>query len=139
MTGVQTCALPIWNSIAALFTEIRRITQGVDAQGNVVLDGSADVLVMDGCRFVKDKDATSNAIYYLNTNYLRWQTLPFVGSSEQDVIATLPLQTGMGDSGITAAVVRLARTGAASKFSLMTQCQLVVKKPTAMGKRLNVA
>jgi len=133
------CSTAVWNSIAALFTEIRRINQNVDAMGRVVLDGSADELVIDKCRFIKDKDATANAIYYLNTNYLRWQTLPFVGTSEQDVIATLPLQTGMGTAGVSASVVRLARTGAAAKFTLMTQCQLVVKKPIAMGKRLNVA
>lgn len=136
---VAMCPSAVWNAIAALFSEVRRYNQGTDAAGRVILDGSVDEIVFDGCRFLKDKDATANVIYYLNTNYLRWQTLPFVGSAEQDVIAQLPLQTGMGSSGVTAAVVKLARTGAAAKFSLMTQCQLVVKKPIAMGKRLNVA
>lgn len=136
---IALCSSAVWNKIAALFTEIRRINQTVDGAGRVVLDGSANEIVVDGCRFLKDKDCTANAIYYLNTNYLYWANLPMESTDDMELIARVPLQTGFGTSIVQGNIFRLARTGAARKFTIQTQSQLVVKKPKAMGKRLNVA
>lgn len=137
--NVALCSSAVWNKVAALFTEIRRITQTSDGAGRVVLDGSANEIMVDGCRFIRDKDCTSNVIYYLNTNYLFWANLPMASTDDKELVAQVPLQTGMGSSIVTGNIFRLARTGAARKFTIETQSQLVVKKPKAMGKRLNVA
>lgn len=136
---VALCNTAIWNKLAAQFTEVRRFTQDVFLGGRqVTLDASVDAIVIDGCVFVKDKDATANAIYYLNSAYVSWEFLPPAVEILPEGATMMQLEDSQGGLGLQVAVYPIARLGAAGKFTMEAQLQLKVEKPNACGKRLNV-
>lgn len=130
----------VWNKLAALFQEQRRYNQDIFlGSRRVTLDNSVDAIVIDGVLFLKDKDATANGIYYINSNYVYWEYLPpaqFSALPEQST--TMQLEDTQGSLGLQVAVYPLARTGAARKVTCEAQLQLVVEKPNSCGVRLNV-
>lgn len=138
------CPTNIWNKLASKFSEFRRFNQDVTVGGRIVkMDASVGVLEIDGCIFVKDKDCTAGAIYYLNTNYVRWEFLPFAQSQmAQQMLARVREQAmddGFGAMPLGMLCKALGETGAAQKMTCQVQLQLVVAKPNACGKRLNVS
>jgi hypothetical protein len=136
---VALCNTAIWNKLAAQFTEVRRYNQDVFLGGRqVTLDASVDAIVIDGCMFVKDKDATANAILYLNSAYVSWEYLPPAIEILPDGAAMMQLEDTQGSLGMQVAVYPIARTGAAGKFTMEVQLQLKIEKPNACGKRVNV-
>lgn len=140
--NLALCDTTRWNNVAALFTELRRYQQDVFVDGarEIKMDASVDAIVIDGCMFVKDKDATAGRIYYLNTNYVYWQSLPPAADGPlAENMSVMQLADSAGDLGAQMAVRPLARTGAAAKVTASVQMQLVVEKPNACGVRKNVA
>lgn len=142
MPDVALCPSAVFLKLAALFDPLRRFDQAITVdlpKGSVVLDASVGKIVVEGCVFICDKDATAQQVQYLNTNYVWWQFLPpaddemlvedMMVAGMQDTLGGLPL--GMN-------VYSLARTGAARKFSAEVQAQLVVSKPNACGVRKNI-
>lgn len=140
---IAVCPTAVWNKLASLFTDMRRYTQDVMTNGGPVrLDASVDALVIDGCTVLKDKDATANRIYYLNTEAVEIQYIP------QDIAGNTPLadvamaadaDDGFGAIPLGMKVYKLAKSGPSQKFSAQIHAALVVTNPKACGVRKNVS
>lgn len=126
---IGVCGTAVYNKLAGLFTEVRRI----NAPG--LMDLSVTGIEVDGCMIIKDKDCTANALYYLNPNYLELQYLPQV---EMD--GAFDIEANDGETSLNLGIkgYDLARVGAAERGSFESFLQLVVRHPKAMGKRLNI-
>jgi hypothetical protein len=139
---IAYCNSAAWNKLASLFTEVRRYNQDsvTTAKGKVTLDASVGAIELDGCTFVKDKDATAGSIYYVNSNYVEVEYLPFVDEDVlKEVMRTdMNLSDGYGPMPLGMTCIQLARAGAARKWTSMVQLQLAVRKPNACGIRLNL-
>ncbi len=137
---IALCASAVWNKLASLFQEFRRYNQDVNVGGRTVhLDASVSALELDGCIFIKDKDATANQIYYINPDYVRWEYMPFAGM--EPLMAQMREQAiddGYGAMPLGMLWKPLAVTGAAQKMTGQVQLQLQVEHPKACGIRKNV-
>jgi len=105
-------------------------------RGQVTLESTANVVLVDGCQFIEDKDATANAIEYWNTNEAELVVLP------QAMNFADPL--GSADDGFNKLMLgfsayELGRVGSDRRMSIEAQMQLKIMRPNAFGRRLNVA
>lgn len=139
---IALCNTAVWNKVAGLFTDVTRYNKDafVNAEGRTItMDASIDAMMIDKCMFIKDKDATANVIYYLNSNYVEWEYLPPVNlAPDANQSTVMQLQDQDGELGLALSVYPLARTGAAAKMTMEVMTQLKVTRPNACGKRLNV-
>lgn len=136
------CSTAVWNKLASLFTEFRRYNQDVmNVAGRTVsLDASVGAMEIDGCMFIKDKDATANTIYYINPNYVHWEYLPFASMAPMMVqTVEQAVDDGYGQMPLGMMCKPLSTAGASQKMTCQIQLQLVVEKPEACGRRLNVS
>jgi hypothetical protein len=76
--NLAVCSPGVFDALAEMFDPTRRYMQDIvqGGRGPVRLDGSARAIDIEGCVFVRDKDCTANAIYYLNTDYIEIEVLP---------------------------------------------------------------
>jgi len=138
------CSPTIFNMLGGRFTQLRRFPDEVreinTTRGKVTLDASVGALEFEGCVFIKDKDATANQIYYVNSNYVHWEYLPQQDEGEltQNERAA-DLDDGYGPAPLGMRVKMLAETGASKKATAMVFLNLVVEKPNTCGLRKNVA
>lgn len=148
---IAVCHPSVYNEVGNLFDSQRRLIQTVDkvmtARGTITLSGGYTGIEVDGCVFVKDKDATlesgnaSGRIYYMNTNYveLQVQVQPEFAAAMPgfNVEPEMMLQAndGFGEVPLLAAVVKLAKIGDASRFMSKAYVELRVKKPRSCGVR----
>lgn len=141
---IALCPPEVFRKLGSLFTELRRYNQQVTemntARGMVTLDASVGAIEFEGCVFIKDKDATANTIYYLNSNYVHIEFLPqpVGGLGEASDAHDAPMDDGFGPVPLGMKVKPLAVTGSSRKASSQVFTQLVVTKPSAMGRRKNV-
>ncbi len=136
------CPSAVWNKIAALFDDVRRYTVEtvMTARGLITLDGSAAGIVIDGCVFLKDKDATANTIYYLNSNYVDIEYVNLAPQQQMDAAArVLIADDGFGQVPVGLYLKHLGALGASERFSTEGSIQIVVRKPNACGRRVNVS
>jgi hypothetical protein len=130
------CSPAVFNTLGDLFTELRRYNQPVTSMSNgAELDASVGALSFEGCTFIKDKDATADQIYYLNTNYVYFEYLP---QDDATIGQNTELDDGHGPIPLGARFKKLATTGSAEKATLQAFAQLVVERPNACGLRKNV-
>jgi hypothetical protein len=145
------CHPSVFNEVGNLFDSQRRYIQTVStvqtARGGVSLNGGFEGLAIDGCVFIKDKDATlesgnaSGRIYYVNTNYVSLRVLvqpEFRAAFPQlnmDPEVMLTANDGFGDVPLMAGVVKLAKTGDYAQYMSKVYCELQVKKAKACGMR----
>lgn len=149
---IAPCHPAVFNEIGNLFDAQRRLIQTVDklttARGDITLSGGYTGIEVDGCVFIKDKDATlesgsgSGRIYYLNSNYvsLQVQVQPeFLAAMpsgfDESPEAPITANDGFGEVPLLAVVKKLAETGDAVRYMSKTYCELRVKKPRACGVR----
>lgn len=137
------CSPAIFNTLGDLFTELRRYTDPVreinTAKGKIVLDASIGALQFEGCTFIKDKDATASTIYYLNSNYVRFEYLP--QQDEAEVMSQgedVDLEDGFGPVPLGVRFKKLATQGSSERASMQAFLNIVVEKPNACGRRVNV-
>lgn len=148
---IALCHPSVFNEVGNLFDASRRQVQTVNqvltARGNITLSGGYTGIEVDGCVFIKDKDATlesgstSGRIYYLNSNFvdLQVQVQPEFTAAmpefnvEPDVMLTA--NDGFGEVPLMAVVVKLAKTQDAARFMSKTYCELRVRRPNACGVR----
>lgn len=138
---IAVCAPSVFNKIGSLFDATRRQIDNIQtARGMVRLDFGWQALEVDGMVFLKDKDATANQIYYLNSNHVKLQYLP-----PADQQAMLQTQTVMveADDGFGAVPLgfkyeKLAKLGASERAEITSTLQLVVDRPNSCGIRKNV-
>lgn len=134
------CKTSVYNKIAGAFDESRRRVDEIrTAAGTIKLDGSIGGMEIDGCVYLKDKDATANKIYYLNTEYLRWEYLPQDDSIDQPGTTMETSDDGYGAIPLGMKVKHLATQGASERASAQVFLNLVVEHPLAMGVRKNVS
>lgn len=131
------CSTDVFNAIANLFDPNRRWTVVNTARGKITLDAGFEGLEIDGCMFVKSKDATANSLYYLNSNHVHIETLPDARVPQEILDATSP-DDGYGSVPLDMCFEPLAKTGPSSKGESLCSVQLVVDKPNACGARLNI-
>lgn len=140
---VAFCAPVIFNYIGGLFDATRRqnIDQVRTARGVVTLDVGFRGIELDGMVFMKDRRATANTIYYINTSAVRLEVLP---SAQQRMLEklggfTVQANDGFGTVPMSFDYEMLAKTGASEKAQIRSTCQLVVDRPNKHGVRKNVA
>ena len=137
----------VYNAISGLFDSNRQFMQRTDeittARGktNLVNDTSSPPGIrIDGCTFVEDKDAAANTIYYVNTNHTHIELLmpsdEMAAGIEPGMMFTA--NDGFGPVPLAFEFQKLAKTGDADKYQILTKLDLVVKKPNSCGVRLNV-
>lgn len=140
---IAFCSTAVFNTIGNLFTETRRYVQEVStARGAIRLDAGYAGIEIDGCVFVKDKDAIANSIEYVNTNYVEIEYLPLPRSVQAQLDAMgieMPADDGYGALPLGVWCEQLAKTGSSSKYQCKTTLALKVAKPNACGIRKNVA
>jgi hypothetical protein len=137
---IAICHPDVFQKVRGLFESGRRWEKEVyTARGKTILDNSADVIVIDNCQFIEDKDATTGQILYLNSNYIHVEVLPRPAGTgwasplipaDQSDIATLL-------SAFHA--YEIARLGESRRGSVAAKLQLVVEKPQAFAIRKNIS
>lgn len=141
----------VFNEVGNLFDSQRRLIQTVTElttmRGKILLSGGYAGIEVDGCVFIKDKDATlesgntSGRIYYLNTDFVDLNVLPqpeFRAAFPDlnfEPEAMLQANDGFGEVPLLAAVVKLAKTGDAAIYMAKTYAELRVRRPNACGMR----
>ncbi len=132
----------VFNTIAALFDSNRRYVQEiVTARGDIKLDAGYGALEIDGCMFVRDKDAPANAIYYVNSNYTEIEYLPIepaIMAALQEMDVDVALDDGYGPIPLGCQWEKLAKVGASQRYHGVVNCALKVARPNSGGVRLNV-
>ncbi|MCU1422748.1 MAG: hypothetical protein JWN36_2399 [Microbacteriaceae bacterium] len=136
-----------FNKIAALFDPqkfyVVQTNAVPTASQTITLDGGVDALKFDGTTFIADVFCPDGAIYYLNSRYVSIQYLPAELS-----MAVFPSDEAQALGGLTdgfetiplgIVMELLAKTGDSQKAFLKCYPQLVVTRPNACGKRLNIA
>jgi hypothetical protein len=142
---IAVCSAELFEVIGALFQEFRRhpvpaVTEVQTARGTVRLDGSLGAIEFEGCVFFKDKDATANTIYYLNSENVEVEWLPQVASSPlPDASVDASADDGRGVLPLGMKLKRLGPKGASSDLTLQAIAQLAVRNPKACGRRINIA
>jgi hypothetical protein len=133
------CQPAVFNKVGSLFDATRRqIDEIMTARGKIRLDFGYQALEVDGMMFVKDKDATANRIYYINTDHLELQYLPdsnMSGLPQFEVEA----DDGFGQVPLGMTYEMLAKNGPSERAEVLATIQLVVNRPDACGARLNVS
>lgn len=130
----------VFNAVGNLFDSSRRYLYDiVTARGAVKLDASLGALEIDGTIFIRDKDATANQIYYINTNHMELQLLPPAGQPVDDDAEMMNADDGFGEILLGMKYEMLAKTGASEKAEIRTTSQLKIDRPNSCGIRKNVA
>ena len=140
---LAVCSTAVFNTLGALYDSTRRyITEITTARGVVRLDAGYQALEVDGCMFLRDKDATAGWIYYINTSRVRVEYLPL----EVPIIAALEemgiqmvADDGYGPIPLGIHCDKLAKNGDSDRYECLANLQLVVERPNSCGVRKNVA
>lgn len=140
---VAMCSTDVFNTVVNLFEATRRRVQDIQtARGIVKLDAGYGAVEVDGCMFLKDKDAAANTIYYLNSNYVEIEYLPpdpKLLNELRNLGMEMPMDDGYGAFPLGILCEKLAKTGPSDKYECLANLQLAVRKPRSCGVRLNVA
>lgn len=149
--NIGLCHPSVFNEIGNLFDSQRRLIQTVGEvttpRGRIMLSGGFAGIEIDGCVFIKDKDATlesgngSGRIYYINTDFVDLQVLPqpeFLAAFPQiapEPEAMLTANDGFGEVPLLAGVKKLGPSGDAITYMAKAYCELRVRRPNACGVR----
>lgn len=129
----------IFQTVTSLVDSKRQyVDQVTTAAGDIKLRMGAQAVEVDGCVFIRDKDATANQIFYCNSGGAHWEVLPMV-AVPAGLEGIVQADDGFGMVPLSMNVEQLARTGASVKGVVSVQIQFVVEKPFMFGVRKNVA
>jgi hypothetical protein len=134
---LAVCSTAVFNQVAGLFDSNRRWESVTTARGNIPLVNGYEGVMVDNCMFVKARKATANQIYYLNSNYAHFETLPD-STYPPEIYSMVQATDGYGSVPFDFHYEMLAKTGPSSKAEVLAQMQLVVTRPNAFGVRKNV-
>lgn len=130
----------VFNTLVGLFDATRRYMDIINTpRGAVTLDAGYKGVEVDGVIFIKDKDMTANAIYYLNWDHVKLQYLP--GAAERAMLAAnvqLGANDGFGEFPLGFRYHMLAKNGPSERAEVLSTLQLVVDRPNTCGARLHV-
>ncbi len=127
----------VLNEAKALYDTNRRWESELDTsgRGKVVLENSSSVVDVEGCKFVEDKDAPANTIYYMNSAEYEIEVLPQAVNFADPLGST---SDGFNTLMLGFHAYELGRTGSDRKVSIEAFLQTKLMRPNAFGKRLNV-
>ena len=141
----------VFNTVAALLDPLRRMeTETVQVAGAPVnLAYKVSTLVIDGCTFIEDKDASLSgdssvlgSIIYLNSDYVEVELLmPALNKAAYAMLAgkgVIPAQDGNSLLNMSMYFEPLAKTGSAFKGRAALTAQLKCLRPNSMGVRRNI-
>ncbi len=134
---IAVCSTAVFNAVAGLYDSNRRWESVTTSRGNIMLNNGYEGVMVDNCMFVKARKAPANTIYYLNTNYAHFETLPD-STYPPEVYQMIQASDGYGSVPFQFHYEMLAKTGPSSKAEVLAQFQLVVERPNAFGVRKNV-
>ena len=108
--------------------------------GEIALNAGTGAIRFGGCAFVEDKDCTEGKIYYLNTDAVEVQHLPFDGPAMggADEQMDSDLTDGVEAIPFGMKIEALSRNGPADRVMMQVQPQLRVRRPNQCGVRKNV-
>lgn len=135
---IAVCSTAVFNQLAGLFDSNRRWESVSTARGDIKLSNGYEGIQIDNCMFIKARRATASQMYYLNSNYVHFETLPDA-SYPPEVYSMVQADDGYGSVPFNFHYEMLAKTGPSSKAEALAQMQLVVKRPNACGVRKNIA
>lgn len=135
------CSPAVFNKVGGLFDATRRqVDQVMTARGAIRLDFGYQALEVDGTMFVKDKDATANQIYYVNTDHVELQYLPYAEMAMiESMYAGVGADDGFGVVPLGFKYEMLAKSGASEKAEIVSTICLKVDRPNSCGVRKNVS
>lgn len=141
---VALCPPGVFNEVVNLFDSTRRYPQVESvntARGKISLDAGYSGVEVEGCVFLKDKDATAGQIYYLNTNYIELQVLPQGDSVDlfPQPGTMLTANDGFGALPLAFDFEMLATNGDSRRAMIKSYLELKIDRPNAFGVRKNVA
>ncbi len=138
---LAACTPAVFNKVGALFDATRRQVDSVrGGAGQVKLEFGFQALEVDGTVFFRDKDATAQCIYYLNSDHVEIQYLP---SASQAMLieasgGMIAADDGFGTVPLGMKYEMLAKTGPSEKAEILWTGNLVVDRPNSCGVRKNV-
>lgn len=128
----------VFQKVRGLFESGRQWTKEIyTARGKTILDNSADVVIIDNCQFVEDKDCSDNTIEYVNSNFVHIEVLPRADGWDSPLIPADQSDVSALLSAFHA--YEIARLGESRRASVSAKLQLVCTKPNACGIRGNVS
>lgn len=142
---VALCDLDVFNAVLGLFdaTKIFYVDLVQTPRGGVMLDNTQRGVIVENCIFIPDKDATANTISYLHLPDARIEYLPPAPQTMFDRLQGMgmlvPSNDGFGPAPLGYELQPLAKNGDSDRFSLVSNLQLVIRRPNAFGQRQNVA
>ncbi len=134
---LAVCSSAVFNAVANLFAPNLRWQAVNTARGEIALNFGYEGVMVDNCMFVKARKATANQIYYLNSKYVHFETLPD-STYPPEIYQMIQATDGFGSVPFDFHYEMLAKTGPSSKAEVLSQMQLVVTRPNACGVRKNV-
>ena len=135
----------VFNSILGLFDSRQQLVKTIDsvttARGTVQLSGNYKGIEVEGVTFLRDKDATANRIYYVNSNHVEIQIqiqpeLEEMGLVPGEIVTA---NDGYGPVPLLAVIEGLAKSGDSQKAMIKTYYQIVCNRPNSCGCRKNIA
>ena len=132
------CSPKVFQKLRGLFDSSRVYSKEIyTARGKTLLDNSADVVVIDNCQFVEDKDHTESQISYINTNYVEIEVLPRADGWASPLI---PAELSDISTLLSAFhAYEIARLGESRRASVAAKMQLKCLRPNSCGIRKNVS
>jgi len=141
---IALVSLEVYNALVALFdpTRIKYEDLVQTARGPVMLDHSQRGVVVENCMFIPDKE-----IVYLPPGddcFLEYLPPAPTSQIERAMLniagaPLIPANDGFGQAPLGYEVQPLAKLGDSDRFSVVSNLQLVVRRPNAGGIRKNVA
>jgi hypothetical protein len=142
---------PVLNKMASLFDPLKQYMFQVTPlnfskdlrtqRGNFTMEGGVGQMMVDGCLFIEDKDATANSIFYMNSEHVKIEYLPFInsGMGRADEITDMSANDGVELLPLGLQVEMLAKTADVDSAFMKAYVQLKVERPNSCGVRRNVA
>lgn len=142
MPDFALCSPEVFDTFGSLFDANRHYISSVMVPARstqpITLDGGFEGIELDGMVFIKDKDATQNQIYYINSNYIEIQAQLMDPPGMAELGVTAPANDGYGTLPLGIRTEKLAKNGDSDRYMVMSELQLVVRRCNAMGVRKNI-
>jgi hypothetical protein len=140
---IAVCSSAVFDTVAGLFDSTRIYTQSINtARGLITLDAGYGAIEVNGCMFLRDKDAPAGTIYYINTRHTEIEYLPLdamLMNQLMDMGMIMNGNDGYGEFPLGIWCEKLGKTGDSEKYQCLTELQLAVRRPNANGVRRNIS
>jgi len=120
--------------------EISPMNPNGGAPGNIINPSGFTGFTYKGIPVYRDRDATANVVYMLNTEALHIEFLPQPQKTTASMSGNVQaMGSSATDMGLAFKLESVAKTGDADKFTMKAYLNLVVTRPNACGVLKDVA